>query len=102
MHDNAPSQSAMATVENRMQREQIDDLASLFSGFVPDWDSFGDSQTSRVHQSGQRFTSNDRLWAEIVKCAYEITEDNILKLTESMDQRLFVIQNDRGYIYFHL
>jgi transposase len=103
MHDNAPSHSAKSTVQYLEKIGFKENKLMTWPACSPDLNPIENLWAVlklRVYQSGQQFTSKDQLWAEIVKCAKEITEDEILKLTESMDKRLFsVIQNHGGYIH---
>ena len=70
----------------------------LFSLFRPDWEPVGDFKMSCL-SVGRQFTWKDQHWGEIMKCASQITEDEIHDLTKSMDKRLFsVIQKNGAYI----
>lgn len=85
MHDNAPSYFVVSTVQYLDKSVFKENKLMAWPSFSLDLNQIENLWKilrRRVYQSGQQNTSTDQLWAEIVKYAKEITEDEILKLTE--------------------
>lgn len=102
MQDNAPSHAAKKTIEYLQQSGFHGPRLMKWPACSPDINPIENMWSvlkRRVYQGGRQFSTKSELWDAVVNAAESITPDEILSLTNSMDNRVRqVIAAGGGYI----
>lgn len=99
MQDNAPSHAAHTTTEYLQQLGFTGVRKMKWPANSPDLnpiENLWSIMKQRLYANNRQFKSKDELWNALLEISRDITADDIQKLTNSMDRRLFEVISKRG------
>ena len=102
MHDNCPSHAARFTTEYLVKKGIKNEKIMTWPAQSPDLnpiENLWSTVKRELYPGDKQYTSKAELWDAIQRVCAALRPQDILNLTQSMDDRLFkVVQNNGGYI----
>ena len=102
MHDNCPLHAARYTTEYLLKKGIKNEKIMTWPPQSPDInpiENLWSTVKRELYPGDQQYKSKAELWDAIQRVCAALRPQDILNLTQSMDDRLFkVVQNNGGYI----